>query len=267
MTFPRAVAALLAVVCGIGGRAAVAGEPRPVRVMAYNVLYDAKDNAASVALVRSVDPDVLCLRELRSPFAELLVKELGPTYPHRALHPKKVGTWGAGIVSRYPVSDVQEYPSTPHKLPVLQATVATPAGKLTVICVHLAPPLMVHRKSDSVSQTLTKNAELRRAQVAALIARVEKRAEAVLVLGDFNEERNANGVRLLVSSGFKDACEAQQSRCGATWPGAASAFPAIWEIDHVLGRGVTFRAARVARGGGSDHYPKVAELELTAAAK
>src|SRR5512146_2115898 len=106
----RTLGAIVALACGLGGRAVVAEEPRPVRLMAYNVLYDSTDDAASIALIRDVSPDILCLRELRTPFARAFEEELGATYPHRALHPKKAGTWGAGIASRFPLSDVRQYP-------------------------------------------------------------------------------------------------------------------------------------------------------------
>jgi endonuclease/exonuclease/phosphatase (EEP) superfamily protein YafD len=248
--------------CGLGGRTAVAEEPRPLRLMAYNVLYDSTGDAASIALIRDVDPDILCLRELRTPFVRAFEKQLGAKYPQRALYPKKVGTWGAGIVSRFPLSDVRQYPSTPHRLPILEATAETPGGKVTVICVHLAPPMMVHRKSDGFHETLAKNAALRKAQAEHLLHRLSKQANAVVVLGDFNEEPGGDAARTLLAAGFADACGAPSSRCGPTWPGAASPWPALWEIDHILGRGVRFSAARVVRGGGSDHYPVVAELEL-----
>ncbi len=35
----------------------------------------------------------------------------------------------------------------------------------------------------------------------------------------------------------------------------ATAVPAVVQIDHILGRGLTFSGAKVVRSGGSDHYP------------
>jgi hypothetical protein len=52
----RTLGAIVALACGLGGRTAVAEEPRPVRLMAYNVLYDSTDDAASLALIRDVGP-------------------------------------------------------------------------------------------------------------------------------------------------------------------------------------------------------------------
>jgi endonuclease/exonuclease/phosphatase (EEP) superfamily protein YafD len=40
--------------------------------------------------------------------------------------------------------------------------------------------------------------------------------------------------------------------------------PAVFQIDHILGRGVCFWRGAVLRAGGSDHYPVTAELQLGA---
>jgi endonuclease/exonuclease/phosphatase (EEP) superfamily protein YafD len=36
----------------------------------------------------------------------------------------------------------------------------------------------------------------------------------------------------------------------------------VFQVDHVLGRGVRFTRAEVMREGSSDHYPIVAEFAL-----
>src|SRR5262245_18968586 len=98
--------------------------PRPgeLRVMAYNVLYDAPDPAASVALIEEQDPDIVCLREVRPPFVRAL-KKLQDLYPHRVVRAKTQGTWGAALISKHPILESNTFAAKPMRLPALEATI------------------------------------------------------------------------------------------------------------------------------------------------
>ncbi len=236
--------------------------PLPFRAMAYNVLYDATDVEASLDAIDSEQPDVLCLRELTPKFAKAFRKRFSRQYPHMALEPRK-GTWGVGIASRHPLLRTQHFPEKPHRLPAMEADVQLPGRTLKVVCVHLMPPVAKHRKSDTLAETLDKNAQLRTKQGQALMERYVKTQAAVLLLGDMNEGRDGGALKAFRAAGFVHACEGPRAVCGNTWPGATSVLPAFVEIDHILGRGLDFEQARVVRKGGSDHFPVVARFGFT----
>jgi endonuclease/exonuclease/phosphatase (EEP) superfamily protein YafD len=246
--------------------AAAASPPAPTalpfRAMAYNVLYDAADVEASLAAIDSEQPDFVCLRELTPKFAKAFRKRFARQYPHMALEPRK-GTWGVGIASRHPLARTRHFPEKPHRLPALEADVQLSGRTLKVVCVHLMPPVAKHRKSDTLAETMDKNAELRTKQGRALMERYAQESGALLLLGDMNEGREGGAMKAFRSAGFVHACEGPRSACGNTWPGATTVLPAIVEIDHILGRGLTFEEARVVRKGGSDHFPVVARFGFT----
>lgn len=229
--------------------------------MAYNVLYNAEDPQASVALIAKAAPDIVCLRELTPKFVTTFKKGLGKTLPYQKFFPKK-GTWGAGIASKYPIRNASVFPGKPHRLPAMEGTVMLPSGSLLVLCLHLFPPVGKHKKSDTMLETMDKNAVLRKEQAQYLVKRISGHKGPVLILGDMNEGRDDDAVQTFLKAGFVPACDAPSEDCGATFPGATSLLPAVFEIDHILGRGLSFFAAAVLSGGGSDHYPVAAVFKV-----
>lgn len=236
--------------------------PPPYRAMAFNVLYNAEDTKASLDAIDSEQPDILCLRELTPTFAEAFRKRFALKYPHQALSPRK-GTWGVGIASRHPILRTQRFPERPHKLPALEAEVQIGERKLKVVCVHLMPPVTGQRKSEGFLDMMDRNAETRSKQGRALMERYLGERGPLLLLGDMNEGRGGGALKAFAKAGFLHSCDGPDAACGNTWPGATSALPAVVEIDHILGRGLTFGSARVVREGGSDHFPVVTRFDFT----
>lgn len=231
-----------------------------LRVMAYNVLYDAENIDASIALIQETNPDILCLTELTSRFEKRLLSKLGKTYLHRASKPKP-GTWGVAIVSKYPILKSDYFPQKPYRIPAMQVNLQINGRRLTVACLHFMPPGAVHDKRDGLLDTLSKNEALREGQAEYLIARYRDLKSPLILAGDLNEERGGRALDRLEDAGFVAACDAEEEDCGPTWPGATSLFPAITQVDHVFGRGLRFVAAKVPSGGGSDHFPIFADFE------
>ncbi len=247
---------------------APAPPPGPYKAMAYNVLYEApaEDVEKSLDVIEREKPDVLCLRELTPGFAQAFRKRLGKEFPYSVLMPQK-GTWGVGIASRHPLLRTELFPEKPHRLPAMEADVKLGGRRLKVVCVHLMAPGAKHRKSDGLLESMEKNAELREKQGKALMERYSKEKAPLLLLGDMNEGRDAAAMRVFSAARFSDSCDGPKASCGPTWPGASSALPAVVQIDHILGRGLTFAEARVLRSGGSDHYPIRAFFDFAPADK
>ncbi len=231
------------------------------RAVAFNVLYRGGDTAQSLDAIEEAAGDILCLRELSSGFAKAFKNRFGSRYPYRRFKPRKHGTWGVGIASKLPLTGFKLFPQRPHRLPAAEATVHIGKKALVVVCVHFIPPIAKHRKSDTLLATLHKNSNTRAAQAEHIVARFRKRP-AVLLLGDFNESSADRGVQACISAGYVAACDTPDQDCSATWPGALSPWPAILQIDHILGRGLEFARARVLKTGGSDHYPVIANFRI-----
>ena len=232
-------------------------------VMAYNVLYDSTEIEKSLDAIERADADVVCLRELSTKFALAFEKRLAKKYPYRSLQPQKSGTWGMGIASRFKLSNAAVFEEKPHRLPAMEARVATSRGPVLVACLHLFPPVGKHRKSDGFFETMEKNAELRRKQSEYIVARYATVKEPVLIVGDMNETADGKAIQTFEKAGFLRSCRIPNQECGATFPGATYVLPAVFEIDHILGRGVEFGTARVIKEGGSDHYPVYATFRPT----
>lgn len=237
-------------------------QPEGHRALAYNVLYDGADDEASIDAIASVDADVVCLREVTRAFQTKANKALRERYPHRRFEAKRSGTWGLAILSKHPVERFSTFRQRPHRLPAGEALVRIGERTLLVVCVHWIPPVAKHRKSDDFFASMAKNEAMRAKQAQYLVRRYARERRPILVLGDFNESEDDDGVRYLLSKGYADACTAPSEDCGATWPGATSLMPATFRIDHVLGRGVVFDEAGVVREGGSDHYPVFARFHF-----
>lgn len=237
-------------------------------VLAFNVQYDSRAPQQSLDAIARADADVVCLRELTPSFSDEVVAAVGARYPYRSLHPTR-GTWGVGLLSKKPIVHAVVFEESPHTLPALEATIE---GVL-VSCVHLFPPVGKHRAEDDALVTYAKNEVLRTQQARELMRRYRltgptsdqqdrRRTRPVVVLGDFNEGPGGGAAEALRAAGFVRACDVAERRCGATFRGVDFALPAFVEIDHIFGRGVTFRAASVVRAGGADHLPVLASFDV-----
>lgn len=248
-------APLLAVLALLSSCGDAPRPPQPFKAMTYNVLYDApaEDVEKSLDVIEKEKPDILCLRELTPGFAKAFRERLGKDYPHTVLVPRQ-GTWGVGIASRHPVLRTERFPEKPHRLPAMEADVKLGGRTLKVVCLHLMPP--------SKLEAMEKNAKVRALQGKALMERYANEKRPILLLGDMNEGRQAAALKAFAAAGFTHACDGPEAACGNTWPGANTALPSVVEIDHILGRGLSFSRARVLRSGGSDHYPVRAFFDL-----
>lgn len=254
-TSPRLCALTLGVFAHVG----VAATPPELHLMAFNVLFKGADDAKSVKAIADEAPDVVCLTELTPAFVTRFETALAKDYPHRSFSPK-AGTWGVGLASKVPLSDVRVGPVAPSKIPAMEATVTLDGQQVRLACVHLTPPVGKHKKSDTMLDQFSKNAAVRKKQAATLVARYAATKSPVVLLGDFNEEPGGEALVALEKAGWSRGCELPAARCGATFPGPAEPWPAVFAIDHVYARGLDFTDARTVREGGSDHFPVSARL-------
>ncbi len=239
-----------------------AASENKITLMAYNVLYNSEEIDESIALIENCAPDILCIREMTPKFVKKFKKKFGKKYPNLSFHPRK-GTWGVGIASKFPIKRSHHFPIKPHRIPGLQAVIKINEKDVMVSCLHLFPPVGKHLKSDGFFVTLEKNKQLRINQAKYLISKYSGWKGPLIVLGDMNEGPGDGAINIFREANLKRSCDnALTEDCGATFPGATSIFPAVFEIDHILGRKITFKTARVLKCGGSDHYPVLSEITI-----
>lgn len=189
-------------------------------VATVNLRFGEADADAVVALVADNDVDILAVSEL-TPEAESALREAGLMkelrhYVSRA----EDGFSGTGLWARYPVSGVSHLAGFLSQN--FSATVALPAGPVTVFAVHPRAPRGVEH---SVWE-----AELK--ELHSVLAETEG---PVIVAGDFNTTRDHAGFRAIEALGYVDAADQAGTGLAPTFPVGRGLFPPI-AIDHVLER-------------------------------
>lgn len=238
----------------------VADRSAAVSILSFNVLTGGAPAGEALGAIGAAAPDIVCLQELTPALAEAFVRRLGDAYPHRVFEPRP-RTQGIGIASRRPLAGGTVLTLGLPYLPAVGAQVALTEGRVSIACVHLIPPHAGLERAGDPFRIYKKNRAIRIRQARALIEFLAAASGPAIVLGDFNELPGQDALKLFRTAEFRDACLGRRSRCGPTWPGAVvPLLPALFRIDHILGRGVTFSDAAVLDAGGSDHYPVAARF-------
>lgn len=238
---------------------------------------------------RALNADVLVLQEMGGqPHLDELRRDLkteGLDYPHAALATASDADRHLAILSKRALTGVATHTDLTFKYfagqetvkrGLLEATVATTAGDVTVFAVHLKSRY-TERPDDPMSTTR------RAAEATAIRDRVLKifpdpTAARFLILGDCNDGRTSKAVGFLQKRGRTEITKllpAADSR-GETWTHAYRKEDSYSRVDQILVSplllpAVKGGAARIHDGPGvreaSDHRPVVAELVLSAGAK
>ena len=222
--------------------------------MTYNVKFDSKSQSETLSLIEAREVDVLCLQEITHQFVAKFNKKLGDVYPYTLFEPRS-GTWGVGIASRYPLTKPVIFVQKPYRMPAAEAIIHVKKRSVQISCVHLFPPVAKRNKKHSHLKSMNENAKLREAQAGYLVERYRATKNLVLLLGDFNEGPNDLAMEIFKKHGFSSACQTKDARCAGTFPANKYLLPAVFQVDHILGKGLKFRDTKRHKGGSSDHYP------------
>ncbi len=237
------------------------GEPDTLSVMSFNVLVGGRPADVVLDAIAEASPDLVCLQEITQEFAGRFEQRFAETYPHRIFAPDPY-IQGIGIASRVPLADTSLLELDAPYLPALAATMHPSTGPVQVACVHFVTPFARHGPKAGLADRYRRHKTMRMGQARALLRHIDSVDMPAIVLGDMNEWEGQAALTILSEAGFRNACHVQGSRCGATFPGGAIPAPAVFRIDHILGRGVEFRQAVVLNSGGSDHYPVAARFAV-----
>jgi endonuclease/exonuclease/phosphatase (EEP) superfamily protein YafD len=211
---------------------------RQIKLIEFNAhIYKVADvRSAADWLVRQ-SPDFILLEDARAPIRQTLVSR-GYNFTH-GIADTAIFSRSTPAGSPFFIED-QVWPRLPD---FARATFDSPAGRFSLVAVHLAHP--------------TDRSQL---QAALALASVLDRYDhsRLIVAGDFNLAPWSFGLRTL----DKRFGLERRDRALFSWPAYRSRIPIV-PLDHVYA-GQSWRTVSIQRGPGlgSDHYPVVATLVL-----
>ena len=245
------VVAHLAVVAPTLGAADVppqaASAPR-LRVVASNLFVLNPDPVGAGRALRDLRPDVVVVPELDARGLRGLEQSgLLQDLPHVVA---ELGTREetVGLLSRLPLSDETTRAAGGRELP--RATVRVGGAEVRLMAAHPLPPVSVFER-------------LWRWSLTDLAAEAESTRLPLVVLGDFNADRDHAPFRRLLRAGLRDAHDERGRGLSRTWPTRAP----LLHLDHVLvrdgqGARLVVRDVREVVLPGSDHLTVVADLAV-----
>ncbi|HET7204684.1 MAG TPA: endonuclease/exonuclease/phosphatase family protein [Steroidobacteraceae bacterium] len=215
------------------------------RIASVNLWLRNDDPARVLAWLEHNPVDVVVLQEVTPAWRQALAATTS-SYPHRTLQPRS-DPYGIGVLSRWPISQVESVDFANDGLPSLVATLEVAGRRVQVIALHTHWPVLKHL-------------QLARDQGLRLAAERARDATMPTVLaGDLNLTPYAPAFsRLEHDSRLRDAFVGRLWR--PTWQ--AGFWPLALPIDHVLlPEGVCVVDARIGPAIGSDHRPVAVTLQ------
>ena len=242
------------------------------------------EKTALRSVLCGLNADVIALQEMGG---EAYVQELqrdlaheGMNYPHAVVLNAADDDRRIAVLSRRPFVTVgrhtdltfQYFDSTETvKRGLLEVTVATEAGDLTIFVMHLKSRFTDRQDDQQSADRREKEAIAVRDRVLRIFPKPEQ--AKFLILGDCNDSRSSRPVRALLERGKTKIAEwlpAADSR-GETWTYEFRREDAYSRVDHIL---VSPALRSAVHGGGArigdapetmqagDHRPLVAVLDL-----
>jgi endonuclease/exonuclease/phosphatase family metal-dependent hydrolase len=229
-----------------------------LRVMTFNIQSALKGLDTVAETIRSAQPDIVALQEVDvntrrsaglNQSAELAQRTGLRHYAHFRTTTLHGGDYGVGIISRFPLESVEQFP-----LPVEKGSEPRTVARIL---------MKVHGQEVSVYVThLTRrpfNGAIRVRQSAAIMKLMESDPRPKLLMGDMNDTPDSRSVRLFKRE-LMDVFALRGQGEDETYP-----LPVIpnLRIDYVLACDHFMpKSSRVLRVKASDHYPVVADVTL-----
>ena len=215
-------------------------------VVQVNLFRSNASLASFKQFVKDESPDIIALNEVTASWAAEL-KKLGWPYKYWYLIPRP-DDFGIGILSKWPILDVQTDLSDRKTPPIIAATIDHEKGDMIVIAVHCLPPLLP-------AEFRNRNNQLN--DISKFAALVDK---PLVVAGDLNITPFSR-----IFSDFTSKSKLSQARKGygylGTWP---TLIPVMFiPIDHILfSEHFDLIDARTGTYIGSDHLPLIAKFSF-----
>lgn len=226
-------------------------ESTTLKVMSYNVWRNNQDFPAAVQSIVEELPDVLLIQEADRADVNALQDELHHRYPHQEFHFAYEQRMKQAIISRYPLTWQEVSRSQGRAQKVI---VHVPGRDVLMVNVHFSQPYDWQRQHKEMVQ---------------LVDGLDSVELPLIVGGDFNTTDQSEVYRMIERRlanahwqagwgfGFSFPADRRSFR-GLTPPTPLIRIDHIFYSDHFLATA----ARTLSDGGGSDHFPIIAELEL-----
>ncbi len=220
-------------------------------VLSYNVNFERYDER-TVAAITSANADIVLLQETTAVWESAIRASLGTVYPTILFHPHDPDG-GQGVLSRFPLQVHARLDSPAGMFPATCLTLDAPGGPLSLVHVHLHPPL----EDGSLLRGYFTTSDQRFAEMQAYLGCFDTPPD--LVAGDFNEGEG-DALDLLVAAGLFDAASAFPP-VAETWSWQSDFGLLTGRPDHVYyGPDWVPQRVDVLPGGASDHHPLRVDL-------
>ncbi len=244
-----------------------------------------EEKTALRAVIRGLAPDVLALQEMGpQPYLEELQRDLkqdGVNYPYAVVLEAVDPDRHVAVLSKVPFKRIQPHARVPLessrsaqavKRGVLEVTIATDAGDVTIFIIHLKS-----RRTEEADDPEGVTRRLREAAAVhdLVLARFPDPSSAkFLICGDWNDTRDSKPVKTLARRGGTEIGEilAAADERGESWTHFYHREKSYSRIDYILVSAalkplVVDGCARVFDGAGvdkaSDHRPVFVRLDTT----
>lgn len=221
-------------------------ETQIMRAVSINVSFNNRQYDLVARFVRENRPDFVLLAEADSNWLNGL-SELRALYPY-SVKSTRDDIFSIALLSRHELLDSEIIDLGDTRIPAIKTRLRHGSRELTIIGVHLVPPVNRQRAS------------LRNRQLAALPRLVKETDGLTVLMGDFNATPwSPYFRRLLYATGLRDSSYGKGLH--PTWP--ARFFPLWMPIDHFLvSATIEVIDKSVGPHVGSDHYPILMNFAL-----
>jgi len=225
-------------------------------LLTYNVNYANPDFEASMKAIADADADVVLLQEITADWQRALVHRFEKQYPHRVfrLHARAPG--GLAVLSKLPIRD-EELLASPSWFPAERFVVASDAGDVQILNVHLRPAI----DGGSWVKGFFTTPPLRLREVETYWPKLARDLPTI-VAGDFNEDTYGSALGFLVKQGLaRIATSGPKTWHYQTSHAGKPSDVLAMDIDHVLiDKSFVARDGKVLDAGTSDHRPVLVTL-------
>jgi endonuclease/exonuclease/phosphatase (EEP) superfamily protein YafD len=225
-----------------------------IKAMTFNMLFSNDDYDSITKMVAENKPDIIGLQEVRSQTVPILIKRFASYYPYHAFHPVELNH-NVGILSRFPIDKFITLPAPPIQRGI-QVTLRLNNGEpIEAIVVHLTPSYPLNKFMQLAEYWYSSRA----AQVSYLTNIVKQYNQPVIVMCDCNftdtSETYSQMQNVMIDSFHQAGWGFGHTFRGRFFP--------VGRIDYIWHtKQLQAVDAYVGKGGGSDHLPVIAKLQL-----
>jgi endonuclease/exonuclease/phosphatase family metal-dependent hydrolase len=212
-----------------------------------------KSPASTLNAIRKLQGDIVLLQET-TPFWQHYFEKNLPEYHYQAYHDyPRAG--GLGFLAKYPFKTLKYAHSKIGWHPAWLILIKTPIGEITILNVHLSPPLINEHSMGFMMRALLTTRQTRLEEISFYEKWVPNSYPSIIG-GDFNANTTEASVKYLTLHGYHNAFYLMP-KCKITW---------YWHIggpftlkdtyDHLFySSRLAAKNVQVLAAGDSDHYP------------